>query len=348
MIRYTTGDLLASEAAALVNTVNTVGVMGKGIALQFKEAYPENYRQYRRACKAGELAPGKLLLVKDHNAFGEKLIINFPTKTHWRKPSTYAYVEAGLQALVQVIVDHNITSIAIPPLGCGNGGLEWNKVKALLEQYLADSPAEVIIYELNQHIKAQLQTQSPAKQVKLTPARAMLMYALYQYELKGETPSLFVANKLAYFLQRLGEPLRLRFQKHFYGPYTPQVQHVLYYLNGVFLSGLEQQNAKPFEALHLHYDRLAEVEQYLQENLQAVQRERLERLLKLISGFESTYALEILATVDFIIAQSPDLGKEEIIAQAQEWSSRKTRLLKPRFVEVARERLLAYQNAELA
>jgi O-acetyl-ADP-ribose deacetylase (regulator of RNase III) len=348
MIRYTVGNLLESTAQALVNTVNTVGVMGKGIALQFKETYPHNYRVYRKACKDGQLQPGQLLVVRDQTAFGEKLIVNFPTKTHWRKPSEYSYVEEGLKALTIAIEEQNIQSIAIPPLGCGNGGLDWPKVKQLIEQYLADSSAEIIVYEPNPQIKQQLQESNSPKEVKLTPARAMLMYALFQYELRGETPSLFVANKLAYFLQRLGEPLRLNFQKHFYGPYTPQIKNVLYYLNGAYLSGLEQQNAKPFEALRLNYDRFQEVEQYLHQKLNPEQRTHLDNLLLLISGFESTYALEILATVDYIMQQTPNLSKEEIVQQAQEWSSRKKKLLKPAFVEIALKQLQTYQDTALA
>lgn len=348
MIRYTVGNLLESTAQALVNTVNTVGVMGKGIALQFKETYPHNYQVYRKACKDGQLQPGQVLVVRDQTAFGEKLIVNFPTKTHWRKPSEYSYVEQGLQALVVAIREHEIQSIAIPPLGCGNGGLDWAKVKQMIEKYLVDSSAEIIIYEPNPQIKQQLQESNSQKKVKLTPARAMLMYALFQYELRGEAPSLFVANKLAYFLQRLGEPLRLNFQKHFYGPYTPQVQHVLYYLNGTYLSGLEQQNVKPFEELRLNYDRFSEVEKYLEQELEATQKSRLEKLVALISGFESTHALEVLATVDAIMAELPDINKDEIVEQAQKWSARKTRLLKPEYVEIARQRLLTYHDTVFA
>jgi O-acetyl-ADP-ribose deacetylase (regulator of RNase III) len=130
MIQFLKGNLLDSKAKALVNTVNTVGVMGKGIALQFKEAFPINNKKYIEACKEGLLFPGKLLAVKDHNALlGEKLIINFPTKKHWRHPSKYEYIEEGLKALVTLIKEQHISSIAIPPLGCGNGGLDWAMVR---------------------------------------------------------------------------------------------------------------------------------------------------------------------------------------------------------------------------
>lgn len=134
MINYTTGDLLQSGAQALVNTVNTVGVMGKGIALHFKETFPHNFAVYADACRRGQLAPGRMLVVEDSSlTTGKRLIVNFPTKQHWRNPSRYEWVESGLQDLVRVIAQYHITSIAIPPLGCGNGGLDWNKVKPMIE-----------------------------------------------------------------------------------------------------------------------------------------------------------------------------------------------------------------------
>jgi O-acetyl-ADP-ribose deacetylase (regulator of RNase III) len=148
MITYTSGDLFQSNAIAIVNAVNTVGVMGKGIALQFKNQFPQNYKKYKAACSSGVLIPGKLLVCRERNAFSEeKIIINFPTKTHWRLPSEYRYVEEGLKELAKVITEENIESIAIPALGCGNGGLEWNKVKKMIEDSLATVPAEVTIFQ---------------------------------------------------------------------------------------------------------------------------------------------------------------------------------------------------------
>jgi len=125
MIHYKTGNLLDSEAEALVNTVNTVGVMGKGIALQFKNLFPKNFKLYSNACKNKELRVGKLLVTEEESLLtGKKVIINFPTKTNWRLPSEYQYIEDGLVELVKVIRERNLKSIAIPPLGSGNGGLD--------------------------------------------------------------------------------------------------------------------------------------------------------------------------------------------------------------------------------
>ncbi|SDF30444.1 O-acetyl-ADP-ribose deacetylase (regulator of RNase III), contains Macro domain [Mucilaginibacter pineti] len=148
MITYTTGDLLADTAPAVVNTVNTVGVMGKGIALQFREAFPENYNQYKRACRNGKLRIGGLLAVRDCNLlYGERLIINLPTKTHWRLPSEYSYIETGLTALRNFIIAKRLTALALPALGCGNGGLDWSQVKEIIEQRLCGLDCRINVYE---------------------------------------------------------------------------------------------------------------------------------------------------------------------------------------------------------
>jgi O-acetyl-ADP-ribose deacetylase (regulator of RNase III) len=148
MLRFTTGNILESSAEALVNTVNTIGVMGKGIALQFKQAFPHNYNVYRQACLNGQLKTGQLLTVKDNDLLlGERLIINFPTKSHWKMPSRYEYVESGLVALVAYLKENPVKSLAMPALGCGNGGLIWNKVRPMIEQYLTTLDMSIWVYE---------------------------------------------------------------------------------------------------------------------------------------------------------------------------------------------------------
>jgi O-acetyl-ADP-ribose deacetylase (regulator of RNase III) len=148
MLRFTTGNLLDSSAEALVNTVNTVGVMGKGIALQFKQAFPQNFQMYRQACLNGTLQTGQLLVVKDHDLLtGERLIINLPTKRHWKLPSTYEYVESGLVSLVAYLNANAVQSMAMPALGCGNGGLDWKIVKPMIERHLAELEVSIWVYE---------------------------------------------------------------------------------------------------------------------------------------------------------------------------------------------------------
>lgn len=348
MIRYTKGNLLESDAEALINTVNTMGVMGKGIALQFKEQFPVNFSIYAKACKNKELVPGQLLTVKENTLTGPKLVINFPTKTVWFRKSSYQYIEDGLAALAKEIEQKNIKSIAIPPLGCGNGGLQWDKVKALIVKYLGNLDVDIRVYEPDDNIKATLQDGPAPKEAKLTQARAMLMYALFQYERSGEYASLFVANKLAYLLQRMGENLKLKFIPYHYGPYSQQIEHVLYYLNGVYLTGFEQKTAKPFEPLVLNYDRYTEIEQFVKNNLTNEQLERLRNLSSLTEGFESAFALELLTSVDFLTLDAPNASTEELMQKIQAWSDRKMNLFKQDYLEIAQNHLRDYRNCILS
>lgn len=140
MIRYATGDLLDANAEALVNAVNTVGVMGKGIALQFNEAFPENFLAYEEACRRGAVEIGRMFVTETGRLDGPRWIVNFPTKRDWRHPSKMEYVNLGLADLVRVIRERGIKSIALPALGCGLGGLDWIEVKQAIEAALSDLP----------------------------------------------------------------------------------------------------------------------------------------------------------------------------------------------------------------
>jgi len=339
MINIISGNLLDSPASALVNPVNIVGVMGKGIALQFKEAFPHNYEAYRIACKEKSLNIGNILVEKDfNNVYGEKLIVNFPTKKHWKQPSQYEYIESGLKSLVEYIIENKITSIAIPPLGCGNGGLDWNIVKPMIEKYLSALNAQIYLYEPNDLVKEILQNQPALSIAELTPARAMLLYLLFHYEALGESSSLFSANKLAFFLQRMGENLKLKFEPHLFGPYTEDVKRVLYKLNGTYLNGLEQNQAKAFEPLKLNYERFDEVKSYLNNQLNPIQKKRLKKLINFITGFESELSLEILSSVAMILDNNPHISLEKVTEECK-WNERKKRLFKNEYITIAYEHL---------
>lgn len=344
MITFTTGDLLQSGAEALVNTVNTVGVMGKGIALQFKEAFPTNNKKYIEACKRQELVPGKLLAVWDENLqTGRKLIINFPTKQHWRYPSKYEYIQKGLEALKQLLKEQNVKSVAIPPLGSGNGGLDWEKVKPMIVSALADLDVDIIIFEPNAAIKAILQQQETTRKVELTPARASLLYALFAFESMGEYSSLFAANKLAYFLQRKGQKLNLDFKPYHYGPYALGVEKVLQYMNGVYLKGMEQGQAKPFEPLQLDYTKWQEVKDYVAKKLNHEDAQRVQSLVQFLAGFTSELSLEILATVDYILVEHPKYSLDEVMQAIASWNMRKKELFKREYVATAYDYLHHYR-----
>ncbi len=340
MIQFKQANLLESDAQAIVNTVNTVGVMGKGIALQFKNQYPHNYKLYAAACKAKEVVVGKMFVTEETSLLGgKKIIINFPTKTDWRKPSEYSYIENGLQDLVKVIEDKNIKSIAIPPLGAGNGGLDWNKVKELIEQYLTHLDCEVQIYQPNAIIQEALKKE----RVKLTPARAMLLAVLFDLVKNGEFVSEFTAEKIAYFLQRFGakDAFKLEFQPNFYGPYSGKVKHVLYYLNGSYISGYSSKDKKPFDELGLMLDAEKDVNEYLDAKENIAYKEIVEKTKAFLSGFYADFGLELLSTVDFIIEDKKTKSIEEISKHLIEWSDRKKTLFtNPKFIS------LAVQNIE--
>lgn len=339
MIEYTIGNLLDADTEALVNTVNTVGVMGKGVALQFKEKYPLNFKLYSAACKKGEVKIGKMMVTRDSTLEGEKIIINFPTKTEFYRKSQYRFIEEGLQDLVRVIDHDQIKSVALPPLGCGYGGLKWEKVKALIQQYLGDNPARIVIFEPNDQVKEILKKEGEKKEVNLTAARAMLLYALFRYEQSGEMANVFAANKIAYFLQESGEPMRLHFVPHHFGPYDQRVEKVLYALNGKYLTGLEQMSAKPFEPLQLNYEKAGEVKEYVERKLTDKQRERLNSVFELMNGFESTLALEVLSSIHFLLMQDRNLSTSELLAKVHSWNERKKALIKEEYVNLAIDHL---------
>lgn len=340
--------MLSSKTQALVNTVNTVGVMGKGIALQFKERFPNNFLAYSNACKNKELVPGKLLVYIEKDLKGnETIIINFPTKTVWYQKSKYEYIEEGLKELINVILKYKIKSISLPPLGCGNGGLKWSKVKELIEKYLSSfNSIDIRIYEPNEAVKEILKKQEINKANKLTPARAMLLYAMFYYESQGEKSSVFVANKLAYFLQRSGESTfnRTAFVACNYGPYSVGIGHMLYELNGKYIRGLEQLNTKAFEEITLNYETASEISTYIKSKLSKDQIQRLSNVLKLIEGFQSAYSLEILASVDFILKSNPQISLEDTILKIQQWSDRKKNLFKEKHIQIAYEHLKTFSK----
>jgi len=335
MIHYVKGNVLESEAEALVNTVNTVGVMGKGIALQFKNQFPNNYKLYREACKNKKLKIGQLLVVEEETLLtGKKIIINFPTKTHWRLPSEYEYISLGLDELVKTIEERTITSIAIPPLGAGNGGLDWQRVKYMIESALQSVDCDVYLFEPNATIKERLKKE----RVKLTPARAMLLFVLYDLVRNGEFVSEFAAEKVAYFLQRFGAKaeFRLEFKPNFYGPYSGKVRHVLYHLNGSYIMGYSSKDKKPFDELSLIMDAEKEINAFLDRPENEKYKAIASKVKAFLKGYYSPFALELLSTIDFIKNENKKTEIQEILNELENWSNRKRTLFaNQNFVEQA-------------
>ncbi|MEG1187051.1 MAG: macro domain-containing protein [Bacteroidales bacterium] len=342
MIHYTTGNILESSAEALVNTVNTVGVMGKGIALQFKERFPNNNKIYVKACKSNELVVGKLLICEEGDMFaGKKLIINFPTKTNWKLPSEYSYIESGLQTLKAEIIKRGVKSIAIPPLGAGNGGLDWNRVRTMIEQYLSNLDCDIIIYEPSVTIQQRMK----AERVKLTPARAMMLEMLYDLVSQGEFISEFAAEKVTYFLQRFGaeDYFKLKFIPYHYGPYSGKVKHVLYHLNGSYIKGYSSKESKPFEELWPVEDGRSAVVLFLQNSESAHYLEIVNNTKQFLSGYYSSFGLELLSSVDYLMNTEHTNDVDLIMAKLAQWNTRKKNLFANRkFVEKAINHILEF------
>jgi O-acetyl-ADP-ribose deacetylase (regulator of RNase III) len=351
MIEFTHGNLLEAKAEALVNTVNTVGVMGKGVALMFKEAFPENFKAYEAACKKKEVKVGHMFVSERRALIGPKWIINFPTKEHWRGNSKIEWIETGLEDLKRVIVDKKIKSVAIPPLGSGNGGLNWDDVRPRIEAALATlNDVKVIIYEPTD----EYQNVSKRSGVeKLTPARALVAELVRRYWILGIECSLLEIQKLAYFLERsieklgLHNPLDLRFQADKYGPYAPRLTHLLDGLDGSYLHcGKRISDASPFDVIWFEDSKRDKVATYLGSGDARAFIPALEATAKLIDGFESPLGMELLATVDWIVRKDGVAADQASIKAAlKTWTGgeksaeRKQRLFEDRLIKLALDRL---------
>ncbi len=341
MIHYTQGNILESPAAALVNTVNLMGIMGKGIALQFKTQFPNNDKLYQKACKTGDIGIGKLFVTKQSTIFGEKIIINFPTKKDWRRPSEYAYIQAGLDDLINVIEQYHITSIAIPPLGAGNGGLNWGQVRSMIEQSLSNSNIDIFVYEPNALIAEKMK----AERIPLTKARALLLYVLYDLVRHGEFVSEFSSEKVCYFLQRFGAQhiFNLKYTPQYYGPYSGKVRYVLYAMNGSYIMGYSAMDKKAFEALSLVADAYPDVKNIVESDNEL--KQIADKTTSFLNGYYSDFALELLSSVDYIMNQYGELSSEDIYAHLSQWTHRKSVLFNNlKYIESAKSHLMTNLN----
>lgn len=340
MINYKVGNILESNSEALVNTVNTVGIMGKGIALAFKKSFPIVMEEYLKAIDQGQMVIGTVQVVKT-DLITPKYVINFPTKKDWRHPSKVEYIDQGLKDLVGKIREYEIKSISIPPLGCGNGRLKWGTIKPLMLKYFEPLSDEVdfTIFEPGYSDQKMIQKND----VGLTAPRAMLIFLLKQYQVLGYSVNLLVAQKLSYLLQRFGEPLNLDFDKGHYGPYAHRLLHLLKYLNGYYIWFKEEDN-KPGNVVNIDLKNYPKVEDYIGNRITPEQRERINKVLKAIEGFESPYGLELLATVDFIIQQTNTTQYDIIERDIHNWTSRKRSIMKPYHIEVATKQVVSFNT----
>ncbi|MES2181071.1 MAG: macro domain-containing protein [Pseudomonadota bacterium] len=348
MITFTQGNLLESDAEALVNTVNTVGVMGKGIALMFKERFADNFQRYAQACKAKQVHTGHMFVTEVHELDGPRWIVNFPTKQHWRPPSQMEWVIDGLQDLRNFLIEKKVKSIAIPPLGAGNGGLEWTAVREQIELALGDLfDVKIIVFEPTQ------QYQNVAKRSgveKLTPARALIAELVRRYWVLGMECSLLEIQKLAWFLERAIErfgpdnPLKLQFVAHKYGPYANRLDHLLNNLDGSYLHCDKRiSDAGPLDVIWFDNERKDFLAAYLNSEAKAY-TQALEFTTSLIDGFESPFGMELLASVDWLLMkESVPATVQGVRDGLQNWpagaSERKTKLFDERAISIALQRL---------
>lgn len=326
MLRFETGDILNADAEALVNTVNCVGVMGRGVALQFKNAFPENFRAYKAACDRGEVEPGRMFVFETGELSNPRYIVNFPTKRHWRGKSRIEDIASGLDALAAEIRERGIRSIALPPLGSGLGGLDWaGEVRPLIEEKLRDFDGlDVLVFEPDgapANAVGTKRRQAP----QMTPGRAALLGLMSQY-LKGLLDpfvTLLELHKLMYFMQQAGEPLRLRYQPAPYGPYAENLRHVLREVEGYFVSGYRDGGDAPDKQLEIVPGAVQDAQAFLREHPDTWRR--FERVADLVEGFESPFGLELLATVHWVMRNEPVRSVDDVVARTYAWGERKSR-----------------------
>jgi O-acetyl-ADP-ribose deacetylase (regulator of RNase III) len=342
MIEIAKGNLLEAPVEALVNTVNTEGIMGKGIALQFKQAFPKMFRDYEKASKAGEVRLGKVH-VYDLGGLtgGPRWIINFPTKGHWRERSRLADIEAGLRDLVATVRSLGIRSIAVPPLGCGNGGLEWADVRPRIEAAFAKLPDVKVHLFAPGHAPEPEAMPNRTERPKMTVGQAALIALIDRY-LKGLLDpfvSLLEIHKLMYFLQEAGQELRLQYEAKPYGPYAKNLRQVLIRLEKHYTQGYGDGKDAPTRAIELLPGAVEEAKAFLVQHSDIVKR--MDRVVELIEGYEDSYGLELLSTVHWVMRHNPEAREkpQTAIEAVRKWTPRKRRNLKPDHLLKAWQRL---------
>jgi O-acetyl-ADP-ribose deacetylase (regulator of RNase III) len=341
MIEIKNGNILVADAEALVNTVNCVGIMGRGIALQFKDAFPENFKAYQRACKNEEVQPGKMLVHELNRLTNPRFVINFPTKRHWKGKSRMEDIEAGLIDLRETIERLGIKSIAIPPLGSGLGGLNWQEVRPRIEEMVSHLPdVQVLIYEpLTDKIeKSKTVDRNPPN---MTVSRALLVLLMDKYRRAILDPyvSLLEVHKLLYLLQEAGQELKLKFAKAPFGPFAENVRHVLLAVEGYYVVGYDGGADSPQKRLDIVPGAVEEAQTKVADEKDVLAR--LHRVFDLVEGWETPHGLELLATVHWVASQEGANNSEDVLARTYAWNTRKKKFT-PRQIELAYSSLKAH------
>jgi O-acetyl-ADP-ribose deacetylase (regulator of RNase III) len=337
-VQIKSGDLLKEKSDAIVNTVNCVGVMGKGIALQFKQRWPRNFKEYEAASKRKEIKPGKMFIYDLGEWEKPRYIINFPTKEHWRGDSKLEYIEQGLRDLVKQAKRLRIESISLPPLGCGNGGLEWDDVKKLIVAAFKNHPdIHVTLFEPKGAPPAREMVNQTAKP-PMTPARAAIIKVISIYREMEYGLTKIEVQKLAYFLEKAGQPLGLEFAKQSYGPYSDRLRHVLKALDGHYIVGVGDFAGE--SDIAVLPGALDAADEFIRKSGTEELGGQIERVRNLIKGYETPYGMELLATVHWVGTQESSVHSvDDAIAAVQSWNARKRAVLREDHIRLAWDRL---------
>ena len=336
MIKYKTGDLFSADVDAIVNSVNCVGVMGRGLALQFKKTFPENFKAYAAACRRNEVQPGKMFVYETNELTGPRYIINFPTKRHWRGKSRIEDIEDGLISLAAELRSRKIRSVGIPPLGTDLGGLRWDEVRPRIESALQDlDDVKVVLFQPGSAPsdgRRNISTNVP----RMSIGRAVLVCLIARYFREPLDPfvTLLEVHKLMYFMEKAGQPLRLAFKKGPYGPYSENLRHVLRKIEGHLVTGYHFGGDDPRKPLELVPGAIADADEFLKDRSDI--RDRLDKVSDLIEGFESNFGLELLATVHWIIQEHQIRNQEDVVFYTHSWGPRK-RQFSARQIRLARD-----------
>jgi O-acetyl-ADP-ribose deacetylase (regulator of RNase III) len=352
------GSVLDADAEAIVNTVNCVGVIGKGVALLVKRAYPQVYARYREACEAGEVRPGRVLAVPTGRPGNPKYIINFPTKRHWRQPSRLDDIRAGLPALIEKVKELGLRSVAVPALGCGNGGLDWDTVRPLIEEAFATLPdVHVLLFDpmngpagapaaqpledrrrcIGENRAQNLPAASDRHRRPTDAGIAALLHVMARYQELGDELAPWEVARLAYLLQAAGMPLPFQGAAAAHEP-SPEGLAAMLPALAPFLRG-RLNLRQPHAPVTLQPAAVTAAEQALAGLPETMAL--AERVARLIEGFETPYGLELLVTVHHLARDLPDAATdaERAVTEAIARFGHERRYLQPNHVRKAWQRL---------
>ncbi len=326
MIKYTTGNILEAKTKAIVNTVNCEGFMGKGIAYQFKLRYPENNEEYMRLCRINEFNIGDILMFKEDG----KIIMNFPTKDKWRKKSEYDFIEKGLSSLKKLLIENNIESISIPPLGCGNGGLKWPNVKKLIENEFSNlsNNVEILIYEPLFDNKNQFKSK-----VKKAPVLSSSHLLLMKFKMSLKKFNKIRLQKSAFLNNIISGQDYFKFKGQNFGPYAHSIdilsrdikeyqKHYGINTKEAYEKGVETLISKNFKN---------KIENFSSS---------LYKTISIVNSIDSDLELELLTTILFLINSKSELKLADIIEHIQEWNEHKRLSFDSNRIEETTEKLM--------